>query len=364
MKGLMLAVIFIGLTGAACVALPVDKSAELPSADAGIELPMVTKSGNTDKSTELPIVNAHEHLNRDVSAEQLIELMDKAGVSRQVIMARYYFSQRDGGGASDQLALQYSKKYPGRFLPFVAGQRGDLWVLERWLSPDVVAERYLNEAEEKLKSGNFYGIGELIMRHYAYNLGMTDHKGFQQGGGEGDFPIDSPLMHRLADLAAKYDVPLLIHAEGEPQVIADMNRLLNYNPKTKIIWAHNCGRCSAETISKMLTGHPNLYCDLGGMQNAPWAGYGRYWPRWTPWMFLIEGGFGNLMPEMKELYEAFSDRFLLGTDCAHTPALRHYHKRVERFRKILSDFSPVTARRLAYENAEKLFKINNGKNSK
>jgi len=306
--------------------------------------------GESPSSEQFPIVDAHNHLNKDISAEQLIELMDKAGVSRMVLMTRYYGGPVAGGLGSDEQAHAYSKKYPGRFIPFVAGQRSILLSRERWLKPDKIAEEFLNEAEAKLKSREFFGIGELIIWHYAYEMLQVG-----QGGGGVYIPVDTLLMRRLADLAAKYRVPLTIHAEGEPEVVSGMDSLLSYNQNTKVIWAHNCGRSSVEIIRNMLTRHPNLLCDLGGMQNAPFAGYGRYWPKRTPWMFLIEDGSGNLYPEVKALFEEFPERFLLGTDCAHTPALKNYVKRVERDRELLSSLKLETARRIAFQNAEELF---------
>jgi hypothetical protein len=303
----------------------------------------------TPSSEQSLIVDAHGHLNKDMSAERLIELMDKVGVSRMVLMARYYKSKHAMGYASDELALEYSKKYPGRFIPFIAGQRESLLDKRRWLEPDYIAEGFLEEVETKLKSGDFYGIGELIIRHYAYS------RGDGQGGSDVDIPVDTPLMRHLADLAGRYRVPLLIHAEGEPEVVSGMDTLLSYNQNMKVIWAHNCGRSSVEIIRNMLSRHPNLLCDLGGMQNASFAGYGRYWPKRTPWMFLIEDGSGNLYPAVKALFEEFPERFLLGTDCAHTPALKNYVKRIERNRKLLSGLKLETARRIAFQNAEELF---------
>lgn len=334
MRRIIVAISILGLLGLTCT-----NSTITPITDKGM-------SSVSPSDVQLSIVDAHGHLNGDMSVEQLIGLMDQAGVSRTVLMARYYKSKRGMGYASDELALEYSKKYPGRFIPFIAGQRGALHDQRRWLEPDYIAEDFLKEVETKLKSEDFYGIGELIICHYAYD------RGDGQGGGEHDIPVDTPLMRHLADLAGRYRGPLLIHAEGEPEVVSGMDSLLNYNPKTRVIWAHNCGRSSVEVIRKMLTGHPNLYCDLGGMLNA---GYGRYWPKRTPWMFLIEDGSYHFYPEMKTLYEAFPERFLIGTDCAHTPALKNYLKRVKRFRELLSELSPETARRLAFQNAEELF---------
>jgi predicted TIM-barrel fold metal-dependent hydrolase len=206
----------------------------------------------------------------------------------------------------------------------------------------------------ELQTRQFFGIGELIIRHYAFE-GPHGGRG-SHGGKERDIPINAPLMRQFAELAARYDVPLLIHAEGEPDVVAGMRQVLAQNPKTRIIWAHNCGRSSSETLRSMLTAFPNLWCDLGGMLNAPFAPYGRYWPKQTPWMFLIEDGNGRLFPEMQALYEAFPKRFFLGTDPAFTPSLRTYPQRIRRFRELLSCLTPETARRLAFENADEMFR--------
>ncbi|MBI4279814.1 MAG: amidohydrolase family protein [Armatimonadetes bacterium] len=290
------------------------------------------------------------HLNKNMPAAQLIALMDSAGVTQSVLMARYYRGDRSGGEGSDEQALSYAKQYPGRFLPFVAGQRPELLEQKRWLEPDEVAKKLLEQVEERLRSGEFSGLGELIIRHHSYMIPQA-----AQMGSEVDIPVDTPLMRAFADLAARYQVPMTIHAEAEPRVVPGMVSLLEYNPKARIIWAHSCGRSSAKAIREMLTRHPNLFCDLGDMTRIPASGYGNYWPRQTPSIFLIEDGTGRLYDDMKALYEEFSDRFVLGTDNAHTPSLRSYEARIRRWRQLLSGLSAGTARRLAHLNAEQLF---------
>ena len=289
------------------------------------------------------------HLNRDMSAERLIAEMDRAGVKAMVLMARYY-GGANGGQGSDEQALAYAEKYPGRFIPFIAGQRGDLSTEYVWSNP--TADVYLGEAGEKARSGRFHGLGEFIMYHHAYQL----PKWGQTGGAEDVvIPVDSGLMRGIANIGARYDIPVLIHLEGEPEKVAAMTRLLEARPKTKFIWAHSCGRMSAERIRGMLRRFANLMCDLGGMTRAKRGGHGTYWPRRTPWIQPIENGFGSLYPEMRQLYQDFPDRFMIGTDAAHTPALQLYQWRVKIFRQLLSQLSEGTARRLAYQNAEELF---------
>lgn len=295
----------------------------------------------------LPIIDAHMHLNADMSAERLISLMDQGGVRSMVLMTRYYRGNA-GGYGSDEQALEYAAKYPGRFIPFIAGQRPELAGrrIEAWNSPSGWPQHF----EVKARTGKFYGLGEFIMYHHAYTAW-----GQSGGSDDVDLPVDSYLMNEVAKTGARYNLPVLIHLEGEPKQFADMIRLLEKQPNTKFIWAHNCGRSSATQIRELLARFANLYCDLGGMTGDRKAGYGTYWPRQTPFIHPIEDGSGRLYPEMKELFENFSDRFLVGTDVAHTPALATYGQRIERFRQLLSQLTPLTARRLAYQNAERLF---------
>ena len=300
----------------------------------------------------LPVVDFHTHLNGDMDAGRLLELMDRSGVGAMVLMPRYYANPRDGGYGSDTQAADLARNHPGRFIPFVAGQRGELGQGPRsaWHDPDA-AGRYLADAERKLRGGEFYGLGEYILRHYAYSL-----RGSGQSGGEVSLPADAPLMHRIAALGARYGVPVVLHLEAEPEAAEQAVRLFEAHPDTTFIWAHNCGRAGADQIRRLLGRFPRLMCDLGGMMVTPNdpGGYGRYWPRRTPYVHLVQADGGSVYPEMLALFEEFSDRYLLGTDTAHTPALRFYGERIYAARQLLSQLSPAAARRIAYENAARL----------
>jgi len=306
---------------------------------------------STAAENRLPItiIDTHGHLNGDMNPERLVELMDRAGVQKMVLMARLYGGDLAAGHGSDRQALDFARKYPGRFIPFVAGQRPGLIDPSNWTSPGQNVEMFLRRTEEKLKTGEFFGLGEFILRHHSYsNFG-------NQGGGEVEIPVDSELMHRIARLAARYHVPVLFHAEAEPPVVAQVRRLLDAHPDTRFIWAHNCGRNSTDGIRTFLVRHPQLVCDLAAMAAPGKSGYGHYWPRRTPWIHPIENGQGQLDPGMAKLFEEFADRFMIGTDAAHTPALRFHGLRVARFRQLLSQLTAKTARRIAHENAERIF---------
>lgn len=301
----------------------------------------------------VPFIDFHTHLQRRVSAEELVAHMDRAEVARMVLMPLYY---GDSGGAvndgegSDEQARDYARRFPSRFVPFIGMQRGLLVNRDRWLNPDEAARNLLFETEWKLRSGEFFGMGEFMLRFYPYttSLGVVAISDM-------DYPADSPLMLRFAELAVEYRVPMVIHCEAEPGAAAAMVRLMERYPDAKIVWAHNCGRSSVQQIRALMSRYPNLYADLGLMMSTHGEGYGSYWPRRTPWMHLIADQSGTLFPEMKALFEEFPDRFFVGTDTAHARVYPYYRYRASRWRIFFPQLSLATARKIAFENAERLF---------
>lgn len=302
----------------------------------------------------LPLVDFHSHVQRRVSPERLVTAMNASHVARVVLMPLYY---RDGGGAindgegSDEQALAFARAYPGRFIPFLGMQRPELLYDGIWRWPMGTGSRLLAESERKLRSGEFFGMGEFMFRFYPYrtslgNVAVSDMR----------YPPDSPLMHRFAELGAKYRVPLVMHCEAEPEFADQMIRLVRAHPDTTFVWAHNCGRSSAERIAAMFTELPNLYADLGLMMNTGGEGYGSYWPHRTPWMHVIAAYDGTLLPEMSRLFEQFPERFTIGTDTAHARVYEYYDYRASLWRRFLKQLSPPAARKIAFENAERLFR--------
>jgi len=299
------------------------------------------------------IVDAHGHLGASFDRETMIEAMDRNNVTQRIVMARYYpGGPRDLPG-SDEDAVRLAERYPGRFFPLVGMQRPLLTGSHKWQSPDREVDRLIEATERKLASGKFFGIGEFIVRHWAYSGGPH---------AEQENPIYSSFMRRMSAIAARFDVPMVVHMEGYPALVDEFSRLLAEYPATRFVWAHNCGRSRAPVIREMLARHANLFCDLGGMTNVGATGYGTGWPRREEFTALIEQD-GVLFPDMKALYEEFPDRFVLGMDVAHAPGntLKNYGRRVNRFRDLLGQLKPETARKLAETNAIRIFKLANTK---
>lgn len=298
------------------------------------------------------MIDAHGHLGGSFDWQTIVDVMDRNNISRQIVMARYYPGPpgHDDRSGNDKLTLELASKYPGRFFPLVGMQKPTLTGAHKWHKPDEVVEAILKRTEAKLATGNFWGIGEVIVKHFAYSSGRH---------AELHNPIYSPFMQRLSQIASRFDVPIVLHMEGEPQLVKDFSHLLQEHNRVRYVWAHNCGRSKAPVIRAMLEKHPNLYCDLASMTNVGKSGYGIGWPRMEEYTALIENN-GVLFPEMRKVYEAFPDRFIIGMDVAHVHGMNHrnYGRRAKRFRELLAQLSPHTAAAFAERNAIRIFKLN------
>lgn len=313
---------------------------------------VVTRVGVAAERYAGPMIDAHGHLGASFDWHTLVYVMDQNKVSRQIVMARYYGGPpgHDDRPGNDKLALALADEYPGRFFPLVGMQKPSLTGAHKWHKPNAIVEAILKRTKAKLATGRFFGIGEVIVKHFAYTSGRH---------AELENPIYSTFMQRLSQLSASFDVPIVFHMEGEPLLVKDLSRLLRENSRARYVWAHNCGRSKPPVIRAMLENHPNLYCDLASMTNVGKSGYGIGWPRMEGYTALIEED-GVLFPEMREIYEAFPDRFMLGMDVAHARGMnpRNYGRRAERFRELLAQLTPQTAIAFAERNAIRIFKLN------
>ena len=306
----------------------------------------------------VPVVDFHTHLQRRVTAEYLIERMDTVGVARMVLSPLYYGDSPDGrivndGEGSDEQAIAYAHRYPDRFIPFIGMQRGEMDYLGFW-SGNRDTVRLLEETEAKLATGEFFGMGEFMLRFYPYTtaLGIV-------APSDMDYPPFSYAMRKFADLSAKFRAPMIIHAEAEPKVAEGMQKLMEAHREATFVWAHNCGRSSAKSITEMMDRHSNLYADLSGMVYSGGPNprvYGVYWPRRTEWMHLVVDNEGWVRPDMLELFNRFSTRFMIGTDVAHARVYEFYPRHLPRWRKFFAQVSTEAMHDIAYRNAERLFR--------
>ena len=280
-------------------------------------------------------IDAHGHTVSGLTADRVISLMDKAGISHMVLMAM--------GWKNDPLTTEIYKQSPHRILPFVSA------MYPAWHRQD---ERVLSYAEKQLRTGIFKGVGEVMLRYYGIP---------SKNEPEVNVPADSPFIKRLSDIVENHNAVMIVHMEPEPDAIESLENLLNYNEKLRLIWAH-AGTVARERlktvghfdIAALMDRHPNLYTDIAGVQ---------------PMSVALSGGLRRpsitdanekLFPRFRKLLERHSDRVLFGLDTpweecwAEEPIIRW----VAWADKVVAQLeNPEAAERIMHKNAEELFGI-------
>ncbi len=248
------------------------------------------------RADELPIFDAHMHYSHDawtaVPPREVVEILKKAGVKRAMISS----SNNDGTRMLQDVA-------PEIIVPELRPyrSRGELstWARDPTVIPFV---------EDLLSKRKYVALGE-----------------FHIYGADADLPN----MRRLVELAKQHGLFLHSHSDADA-----VQRHFQQDPGARVLWAHS-GFERPEKIREMLRRYETLWCDLAFLTSH--ASNGRVAPGW------------------RELFIEFPDRFVVGTD-TFTPERWHYVIEHARWtRQWLADLPADVARKIAYENGDRLF---------
>jgi hypothetical protein len=275
----------------------------------------------------------HGHTVRGLAPERVIALMDMAGISHMVLMAR---------GRHDERTMAIYRHAPNRIIPFMST------MYPGWHRQDM---RLLDYTERRLRTGVFKGIGEVMLNYYGIKVKNEPAV---------DVPADSPFMQRLSDIMVQHNAVMTVHMEPKPHAVESLENLLDYNRDLKLIWAH-CGTVAKKglwtvghaDIGALMDRHPNLYTDIAGVQPYVAANGGYRRPP-------ITDDDGVLYPGFKQVLEQHSDRVLFGLD---TPWIECWQE--EPFKRWVAWADQVVAQldtagaaeRIMYLNAEKLLNM-------
>jgi len=171
-----------------------------------------------------------------------------------------------------------------------------------WLAQD---SEFIDEIERNLDTGQFQWMGELLLRHYG--VPELDADSY-------DFSPDTDLFRRVLDLSARYGVPLTVHHESEQETRGLFKEVLIGHPEAIVVWAHWCGRSTADEAREFLEELPNLHCDTGA------SGVSRRYGREKNPLFVSRLVWD---PDWRDLIEEMPDRFLFAVDAV---VAVHYSK--------------------------------------
>ena len=161
---------------------------------------------------------------------------------------------------------------------------------------------------------------------------------FRRGGyqGIGEFHLsgkaaDTDWVKRIVDFAHEKGLFLHCHCDAEALEI-----LYAHNPKSRIVWAHTGFSLEPARVEALLVKYPELWGELsyrGG----------------------ITDGAGQLTAEWRRLFERYADRFLIGSDTWINERWASYATIIAGYRGWLAQLPAPVARKIAHENARRLF---------
>lgn len=300
----------------------------------------------------------------DEAARAALQIMDSNNIRKMVVMS----PPRPKENFDIESLKDVMTKYAGRIVVMAGGGSLNPMLQEAGHSASVSEEvrRRFEETAEAQLAGGARGFGEIAAHH----LSLTPSHGYES------VPADHPLLLLLADISARHGVPIDLHFDPVPEDgptpaslssprnppmlkanLDGLERLLAHNRKTTIMWAHAgsdpVGFFIPQLAREMLGRHPNLAFSIRPLYNSPSA---------------LVNPRGGVNKEWVAVLRDFPDRFVIGTDSfivAHNysgpDAPKSFAPKAEKQRnavKILLDSLPEPlARRIAYENAERLYKL-------
>ena len=250
--------------------------------------------------TKLKIFDAHLHYNQEPTAfYQLDQVLD---VFRRNNVAGIIANSRPNKGTHELV----DAKVPGLLVvPFIRPYRTRADVSD-WSTDPSIYELI----ESEYRRGYFRGIGEF----HIY----------------GDAAA-RPLVKKTVEFAAARNLYILAHCD---EVALDI--LLGHHSGAKIIWAHTGFSTPVARVRELLEQHPALMGELSYRSGVSDDG-------------------GRLSDEWRELFARHSDRFLLGSDTWINERWASYEAIMAEYRGWLTQLPEAQAKRIAYENAERLF---------
>ncbi|MDJ0806491.1 MAG: TatD family hydrolase [Gammaproteobacteria bacterium] len=216
-----------------------------------------------------PLADVHLHWKWNqkeiTSPRQAIDLLRENRVTLAVVT-----------GTPPELALELQALAPDTVIPIYGIYRiPEEW--SRWHQDPQLLER----TREALQSGRYQGIGEIHLI----------------GGFISDWR--NPVISGLFELAAEFDLPVLVHTE-----FSRADYLIGFcqaHAETRFLWAHAGSILPPAEVRRALESCPNLWVELSARD--PWRHLARR---------IDEDG--KLKPGWRTLVMDYAERFMVGSD--------------------------------------------------
>lgn len=283
--------------------------------------------------------------------DQLLAVLEKAGIHRVNIMptpnegsfdkAKYF--PRGGTAGREALHSKGSRQIRvfcgAEFLSVWMGKAATKGYKQKEFQERIIA------LDVALTEGRCHGIGEIGLFH------------FNKSGRQLvlEVPPTFPPFLSLFELATSNESWVDLHAEPvepggksrESEVFGIIALLYKKHPNLKLILSHTA-MTNPTNLEALFTVYPSLMVNFKLVRNHE---------RWKNLEPNCDPD-GRLYEDWAVLMEAYPDRFLVGSDAKFGRKgfkLKRYQKEIRLFRKVLGGLDSNTARKIAWENAVRVF---------
>ncbi len=275
----------------------------------------------------IPIIDAHSQVDHFVELEEVIELMNKGGVSHTILGMR--------GRVKPKNLIAFAGRHPGRITPAVR-TKGWAYVEDR--------PKYYRSLEKQLRMPGFGALGEVLLYHA--------RKG--KKAPEWEVWPEQPQVQVPLRAAIERKWPFIAHIEFAATFEHDkwmdkFEALLRAHPAHPFPLIH-MGQLPAKEVRRLIGSHRNVYF-MTSHANTISVSQSR-----QPWVNLFEGE--KLAPAWKKLIVRHPDRFILAFDNVWADHWGEYYlSQIRLWRKALGDLPPDAAHAVAHRNAERLWRL-------
>lgn len=280
-----------------------------------------------------PMFDAMAQIEAGMS-DTVIAALDGSGITRMALFARLH---QKSNGERDVLSLK--QRFPQRFFmgtPKPFDQRDDL--------TDYFVQKTLSD----LQDNRYQFIGEIMFAH------ADKSHGEQTAAGERYVSPDGKNVIKLFTALEKRNIPVMAHWE-----VYDWNRdwpgfhaLYSRFPGVTFIWPH-AGFASAEQVRTVLSSHANVMVTLSKKEKDQRALSSEEKEEMLGG--AIVDNCGMLLPEWRDLFEQYPDRFMFAIDAHKDFRWAKYAKVVQQWRRILGQLPGPIAQALAWGNAGRVY---------
>ena len=291
-------------------------------------------------TAEFPIIDAHSQADQHIPLEEILSLMDEAGVSRTILALR--------GQRQPEELISFAARHSDRITPAVRTKGG------AYQKGPKQFDRFL---DKQIQMAQFGAMAEVLLWHAKKEKAPNVTLGTAKKGKPPQVvvPPDDPRVKIALAKAIEKNWPFIAHIEfaaagaDKDLFMAKFEDMLRQHPDHPVVLMH-MGELDAKDVRRLIGKYGNIHFNTA-MSNPIVVDRFDH-----PFVNLFKGTI--LAPEWRELFVQYPDRFILGFDNVFAGHWRKlYLKQVALWRKALKDLPEDVAHAVAHGNAERLWRL-------